>query len=152
MKIGFTGTRNGMTDAQRSKFQELVLLGLSDTPTEFRHGSCKGCDVQAARYLRSIFNEWHERFGSIATIRIVALPGPDGDPCQEISGVDDETLPGKTHFARNRDIVNASDLVIGCPPSDGWMNTGGTFYTLDYAIKKGKPTWVIWPDGRVEKR
>jgi hypothetical protein len=152
MRIGFTGTRRGMTDAQRSSFQKHLLLGLPRTPTELRHGSCEGADVQAARFARSVFDEWRKRFGSTSMIRIIALPGPDDDPHREVSGVDDEVLPGKTHFARNRDIVNASDLVIGCPGEATWQKRGGTFFTMDYAIKKGKPLVIIWPDGTVEWR
>jgi hypothetical protein len=83
---------------------------------------------------------------------IFSHPGPSGDPHIEDSGVDDEVLPGKTHFARNRNIVNASDLIVGCPGVNTWQHFGGTFYTINYAIRQKKSVRIIWPDGRVEER
>jgi len=137
MNLGFTGTRNGMTDAQKMAFEELVVRL---TPWTFRHGSCRGADVEAARI---VDNALHD-------VAIVAHPGPDGDPNRASSGVDTETLPGKTHFARNRDIVNLTDALAACPPCRPLPERGGTSYTVGYARKKGKPVYIIWPDGTVE--
>jgi hypothetical protein len=141
MKIGFTGTRYGLTDAQRGSLGTTLCLDVGKTD-EFHHGSCKGADVEAAQVARQI-----------SACKIIAHPGPDSDlQWQTESGVDDETLPGKNHFARNRDIVNACDLLIGCPGIDRLLPTGGTSYTINYAIKHGKPVKIVWPDGRVEDR
>ena len=144
MKIGFTGTRLGMTDAQHKKLAYQLMYVVGNAPHEFRHGGCQGADVQAARTIRNCYD--------LGMVRIVCHPGPEGDSFQESSGVDDEELPGKTHFARNRDIVDASDLVVGCPGVATWNERGGTFYTMKYAIKKGKPLVIVWPNGEVEKR
>lgn len=46
MRIGVTGTRNGMTLAQHDTLAD-VLRGLSIA--EFHHGGCRGVDVEAAR-------------------------------------------------------------------------------------------------------
>lgn len=139
MKVGFTGTRNGMTSKQREAFASIKE---SARWIEFHHGGCQGADVQAARIVDSFVDD----------AKIVCHPGPDDDPCRTDSGVDDEVLAGKTHFARNRDIVNGCDVLIGCPGVATWQQRGGTFFTMDYAIKHGKPVKVIWPDGRVEDR
>lgn len=55
-------------------------------------------------------------------------------------------LPEKTHFARNRDIVNASDMLIATPLDD--VKRGGTWYTIDYADGLGKLIHII---GRGER-
>jgi hypothetical protein len=132
--IGVTATRHGLTDPQLNRIGEIAV---ALKPKTLRHGSCRGGDVEIARLLRKL----------IPAIMIIAHPGPDGDPFREDSGVDDEVLPGKTHFARNRDIVNLSDTVLGAPLQIEWQPRGGTWYTLDFARKTGKPTWIVWPDG-----
>jgi hypothetical protein len=134
--VGFTGTRRGMTDVQMCMFEGM----LTRTPAEFHHGSCRGADVEAARIVRRTF---------LYPVRIVCHPGPDGDPCQEDSGVDSERLAPKTHFARNRDIVNACDKLIACPGEMQEQARGGTWYTINYARKVGKPVTIIWPNGGI---
>lgn len=131
--VGFTGTRHGMTDVQAT-----VLEGFLRPMAEFHHGSCKGADVEAARIVRRTFAH---------PVRIIAHPGPDDDQCRDESGVDDETLPGLTHFARNRDIVDQCDELIACPREPTEQPKGGTWYTIRYARKRGVKVTVIWPDG-----
>ena len=48
MKIGFTGTRNGMTFGQHSTFYDVMLV--MPTIEEFHHGDCKGADENAHNY------------------------------------------------------------------------------------------------------
>lgn len=141
MKVGFTRTRAGLQAAQRAALGTFLLMDLSERVTEFVHGSCQGADVQAARLARHIFD---------AGCRIVARPGPDGDPCRDESGVDDETMPGKNHFARNRDIVLATELLVACPPCKPMPPSGGTLYTVKFARKQKRPLVIIWPDGSID--
>lgn len=136
MIIGFSGTRHGMNDVQRALFE-----GLIKEPTEFHHGSCRGSDIQAARIVRSLFRNH---------IPIICHPGPDGDGNREDSGVDDEKRPPRSHLARNRDIVNACDLLIACPFENEEQARGGTWYTINFAKKTGKKVTIIFPDGGVE--
>ena len=125
MKVGFTGTRYGMSERQKEAFR----IGLeSVTLYEFHHGSCQGADVEAARIVREVKPD----------CLIVAHPGPDGDPHRELSGVDDVTTAPKTHFARNRDIVNQTDMLAATPLQDEPQSRGGTWYTIGYAQKSGK--------------
>lgn len=142
MKVGFTGTRQGMNVSQLEvAFGTIMLFDLQ--ATEFHHGSCKGADVQAAREARKVCG---------SGLRIIAHPGPEKDDCREHSGVDNEMRPNKNHFARNRDIVNETDLLIASPQDWRDMPRGGTWFTVNYAAKVGKPCWIIWPDGAVERR
>jgi len=136
-KIGITGTRHGMTE-----LQEVMLEGLLRPMSSFHHGSCQGVDVQAAQIVGRLFNY---------KPRIVCHPGPDGDPCQQDSGVDDERREPKTHFARNRDIVDETDELYACPREMEEQKHGGTWYTIRYARKKGKPVTIIFPDGSLGK-
>jgi hypothetical protein len=62
----------------------------------------------------------------------------------------DEERVRKSHFARNRCIVDECDELIVVPIQATWQSRGGTWYTHDYAVKRHKPITIIWPDGRVE--
>lgn len=146
MDIAVTGTRYGMTDAQRGALGAVLTFDIPNNAPFFlfRHGSCKGVDVETARLVRYIHGPG---------VKIIAHPGPDSlDEWVEDSGVDDEVLPGKTHFARNRDIVRLVDLLIGFPGIDRLTPFEGTFYAISFAVKEGKPVKIIWPNGTVEDR
>lgn len=146
MNLGITGTRNGMTDQQQQAFIALLrdleakCTDSEESLSEFLHGSCQGADVEAARIARDV----------IPYLHIVARPGLSSYPCRTFSGVDNCAWPEKPHFARNRDIVDYVNELIVFPPTRPMPDRGGTRYTHDYAVKRGKPVWVIWPDGTVE--
>lgn len=134
MNIGITGTRDGMTAEQERAFRSLIAVG---PVGRFHHGSCQGVDVEAARIVRELYPGcW-----------IVAHLGPDGDPCRSISGVDNETRAPKTHFCRNRAIVDETERLIAVPKQPQEMRYGGTWYTVSYARKARKPHVIVWPDG-----
>jgi nucleoside 2-deoxyribosyltransferase len=54
------------------------------------------------------------------------------------------------YLARDRAIVDNTDLLIGCPRGYDLRSHGGTAYTVRYALSKGKPVVIIWADGSVE--
>lgn len=130
MKIGFTGTRRGMTEKQSEAFLALVE---SLNAVEFHHGDCVGADDEAARLIP---------FG----VRIVCHPPLDVSH-RAFNGVFHEMREPNTHFARNRNIVDSTDVLIAAPAEMEHQERGGTWYTHDYAIKKLKPVYVVWPDG-----
>ncbi len=137
MKVCVTGTRFGMKKPQLESFRrELLRLA----PTVFRHGSCSGADDEAAQFADTLTSP---------RPYIVSHPGPDGEWKAKFSN-NDEVLPEKNHFARNRDMVDLSDVVIACPLHMTWDGRGGTEYTYRYALKKGKRVIVILPDGEVQ--
>lgn len=137
--ISFTGTGRGMTELQECMFEGLVRFPLAEQGI-FRHGSCRGSDVMAARLVRKMYG---------TRIKIIAHPGPEGDVSEEISGVDDETMPRKRHFERNRAMVDLCDELIATPFEESRQATGGVWYTISYAIKKNKEVCIISPSGKL---
>jgi len=133
MKIGFTGTRNGMTDKQKSAFQALIAMF---KPIEFHHGDCIGADAEA--------HDMAEKHCAV----IIHPPIDEALRARKAARV---YCPQKTHFARNRDIVNDTELLIATPMQAEHQTHGGTWYTIDYARKKGKPVTVINPDGSLSE-
>lgn len=139
MKIGFTGTRNGCTPDQ---FETLVnLLHAARIDSHFHHGDCIGADAEAARAA------WEDGY------YVVCHP-PLDDSCQAHTTHNHEWRTNKTHFARNREIVNATEMLIACPQYMEPITKetkGGTAYTVNYARKQGKPVTIIRPDGSTEE-
>lgn len=148
MNIGFTGTRIGMTSHQCGEFYN-VLSNLEDFVASFHHGDCIGADDAAA----NIFDDWRNEPGEGGEMRVVCHP-PVDDTHRAFNPHADETREPKTHFARNRDIVDETELLIACPQYMDPITKdtqGGTAYTVNYARKRGKPVWIVRPDGSVER-
>lgn len=133
-KIGFTGTRFGMKAAQLDAYRRRFIALDGAHSLEFHHGDCIGADAEA-----------HDiAIGRGTTIVIHPPIKTKHRAWKEQAGV---LLPPQSHFARNRAIVDACDLLIATPKDPVWQPRGGTWYTIDYACKQKKPLWVIWPDG-----
>jgi hypothetical protein len=132
--LGFTGTREGMTPPQREAFRRTVSAFFV---TEFHHGDCIGSDAEAHADVRLCW----------PSAPIVIHPPVDVAHRAYCTG--DVLLEPRTHFARNRAIVCAADVVVGASLTPMRTERGGTWYTLDYAFKLGKLVQVHWPDGSV---
>jgi len=139
ISIGFTGTREGFTGPQVKSFKDLLADLVSLHPAaDFHHGDCEGADAEAHDIVRALCPAW-----------IIHIhPGPEGDR-HRAGRAGDKLYAPKGHFARNRDIVNASSLVIGVSKTPHRLELGGTWYTLDFAKKSKVQTKVIWPAGDV---
>ncbi len=136
MRIGFTGSRDGMTEQQKEAF--LDLLGKLGA-TELHHGDCVGSDDQAATLAHDFM-----RFPAIF------CHPPVDEKLRAWNRFALDTLPAKTHFARNRDIVDDTDVLIATPNCEPLALYGGTKYTVEYARKRKKAVYVIWPSGMVD--
>lgn len=139
MKIGFTGTRQGTTPDQLATVR--FLIGIIDFD-EFHHGAAKGADAEVAKIMR------------VTNCHMTAWPGHNQDgnsPDQDNESVDisDSVELPLPYFSRNRRIVDATDLLIACPPCWPLPTSGGTLYTINYARKVGKPVLIVDPAGDV---
>jgi hypothetical protein len=129
MKIGVTGTREGANDSQLKKVAEyLMSLGPGH---ELHHGDCRGVDIEIAAIARHL--GWH----------IVCHP-PRSKETQGFFGGDEIREP-KGYLQRDRQIVDETELLMVVPLQDEWQPKGGTWYTHDYAVKKGKPVKIFYP-------
>ena len=136
MKIGVTGTRNGMNNIQSDCVNE-YLAGLAAVyQLELHHGDCVGVDAEAAE------------IANCRNIKIVCHP-PEKDDLRAFYPFFRELREPKSHFARNRAIVDECDILIVVPMDNEPQKLGGTWYTHDYAKKKNKPIVIFYPDGRI---
>lgn len=130
MKIGVTGTREGATDAQLTDviyFMESLGAG-----HELHHGDCTGVDVQVAQAAKEL--GW----------RIVCHPPVLSESQGHFGG--DEIREPKGYLERDRNIVDETELLIVVPLQDTWQPKSGTWYTHDYAIRKGKTVEIFYPN------
>ena len=128
MKVGVTGTREGATEYQLNELRG-VLTELKGT--EFHHGDCKGVDEQAAAIAREL------------GYKIVCHPPKSNELRAYFPS--DETREPLTYLARDRKIVDETDVLIVVPLQQEWQPKGGTWYTHDYAVKTNRPLTIIFP-------
>lgn len=135
MIIGFTGTREGMTPAQKKAVEEL-LAGVR--PREFHHGDCIGADEEAHGVAARLAIPVHGHPPDKDTHRAYCACVVMHDP--------------KPYQARNMDIVRACDTLVATPQGFTEELRSGTWSTVRKALGAGKPVLIIWPDGNQERR
>lgn len=132
MEIGFTGTQAVVTDPQLESLME-IIDGLDFERAH--HGDCIGAD-----------NIFHIVLRTIAAHVIIEGHPPSKKDKRAFCKFDEENQPHE-YLIRNRHIVRASDLMIACPKGPERKRGSGTWATIRFARKQGKPMVIIWPDG-----
>ncbi len=134
MKIGFTGSQLGMTERQRREFEDYLQQSLQIATAKFyqnhfHHGDCIGADYQA---------HW------IVCGKMVIHVHPPVDKKKAAGLSGHYRWPAKEYLLRNRDIVDACDLLIAAPSGPEKLRSG-TWSTVRYARKVGKPVHILLP-------
>ena len=133
LKIGFTGTRHGMTMRQEKELEKLVK---AKDFREFHHGMCIGSDEQAHAIV----------FDKAPQANIIGHP-PKADSSKATMDCNKVVAADSWH-RRNKDIVDSSDYLIATPDAKERAGSG-TWKTVRYARKKGKRIYIIHKNGRV---
>lgn len=136
MKVGFTGTKEDMTQAQEKQFKYILTqVGL----TEFHHGDCVGADLHAHNIVRYCFKN-----------AVIHSHPPVATSRRAYATADIEHEP-KDYLERNRDIVDETTLLIATPLTSNEILRSGTWSTIRYAVKRSKNLWIIDPEGYCRK-
>ena len=131
--IGFTGTRQGMTAEQKSALRNLLDGGAG----EFHHGDCIGADSEA----HDIADECG--YGII-------LHPPTNSSERAWREVPRHMMrPERPYLDHNKDIVRETASLIAAPAEPEEQLRSGTWSTVRFARKLGKPVFLILPDGTV---
>ena len=133
MIYGFTGTSQGMTKVQRASFRALVQKLNVEV---FHHGDCVGADAQA-----------HNTVRKRTKARVIIHP-PKNEKARAFCKGASLTYPADDYLARNRKIVDRCQHLIATPAGDEVLRSG-TWSTVRYAKKIGRPVTIINPDGEV---
>ena len=139
MKIGFTGTRKGMTRAQRSGVSYWLWLRSYNIHCVVHHGDCVGADAE--------FHYMATKLGNAVIKHPASNVGNQRANC--LGGIE---LEAKPPLERNHDIVDAVDIMIAAPGEDHEVLRSGTWATIRYARKQGKIIYVVYPDGKEGSR
>lgn len=132
-KVGFTGTRNKISREQYLALAEF-LDGLGEF--ELHHGDCVGADAEA-----------HE-ISTQLPCQIIIHP-PIKKELRAFCSDAFQIRETQNYFARNRQIVLETELLVACPRLMNEEREGGTWYTINYARKLGRKIYIIWPDGSI---
>lgn len=133
MSLGFTGTRHGMTPAQRE-----CLAHWLPRYAGFHHGDCFGADEQA--------HQLAHRLG----VPIVVHP-PLTDRLRAFCRPAAVVHERKPYKERNHAIVDATSELLAAPDGPERLQSG-TWATVRYARRRGKPVAIVYPDGSLELR
>ena len=153
IKVGFTGTKNGMDADQKAELVVLFtrLVGEYDE-IDFHHGDCVGADAQAARLVDLVRRNLIREFGPNPScrVKIVCHPGyppnhPEVDKYRAFTTCNDEIREPKPFIARDHDIVDETDEMIATPVSEVEERASGTWTTVRYARKREKKVTVLNP-------
>jgi hypothetical protein len=129
MKVGFTGSRHGMSLIQQDVLMvQLHQLGV----TELHHGDCRGSDEQA------------DSIAKLLGIMRVAHP-PTGSGLRAYCTAE-VILAVAPFLQRNHDIVQDTQLLIAAPDRGEFLRSG-TWATVRYARRLSLPIMIILPDG-----
>jgi len=136
MIVTFTGTRAGMTGEQDATVRILITEGLAPVERGI-HGDCLGAD---------------------ATFHMICMQlgvPVEKHPCN----MDSQRAyteggyilrPPRPPLERNRTMVDRGDVLVATPKGFAEEPRGGTWATIRYAVKMGKPFYIVWPDGDME--
>lgn len=165
MILGFTGTRQGLTSAQRAALPSV----LATLPERVLHGGAVGADTQFDAWLCDLeirsarpLTEDERDARWTPRILIISIPrchvevypiGPkrwdywDHLQCERrfIHYFNSDPL------ARNREIVARCDHLLACPAEPDEQIRSGTWATVRYARAAVKPITLLLPDGTVRE-
>lgn len=149
MKIGFSGSREGMTPAQEDAFRKWLREYTRAHPNynslgvgcEFHHGACVGSDETAVEIAHMEFvAEYHAHPSHLlATTSQIAM---------SLSGVRHEP---KLTLGRNIDIATVCEVLAATPDGPERMRSG-TWHTIRATLRLKKPVVIFSNEGQVEKR
>jgi len=135
MNIGFTGTRKGMTKYQKDKFRFILKKLKTGHHGTFHHGDCVGADDDANSIVKK------------KTLLRVLIHPPISNKYRAFCSNPSFNYPKKPYLVRNKHIVNRCDILVACPEGKETLRSG-TWSTIRYAFKTGKPTIIIPPNER----
>lgn len=135
-QVGVTASRHGLTTMQIIALR-IALLDLKQRrdAEALHHGDCVGGDETAAQEAR--------RLG----LRVVAHP-PVVARLRAHFPSDEERAP-LGYLQRDRNIVDEADVLLGFPATDVPVAHSGTWFTIGYAVAKGRPRLVVGRSGRI---
>ena len=143
LRLGFTGTRAGLTDPQARTLAWLLTEALCGATTlELHHGDCQGADRWAACLFDLPGNRIVSHPCTLKAQRAFHVP----------THAAHRTLDPLPPLERNAIIAASTDVLVACPKeADGVEELrSGTWATLRDARALERPVLIVRPSGVVE--
>lgn len=135
IKIGFTGSREGLNENQKTKIIEL-LNQYTEHVIYVYHGDCVGADTD--------FHKLCTDFRKNKNIELVITIMPPDKAVMREFNKGDIIMPPKPYLERNTDIVINADIMIGCPlDKNNEVLRSGTWSTIRKAKKMNKTVLIF---------
>lgn len=131
--LGFTGTREGMSDRQMYEIHLMLQDLWQRGAREFHHGDCVGSDAQAHVIAESF--GYHVHIHPPEDDRFQAF-------CKPTSGTVYAPAP---YLVRDQAIVDACDILIATPQQEQEIHRSGTWATIRMGLASHREVWVIRP-------
>lgn len=131
-RLGFTGTQEGMTQAQQETVAAIILVY---KPVVAQHGDCVGADEEFHNLARS------------QGVTVDIFPPKDAKKrafCKFARKVHEP----ENYLVRNNLIVINSDFIIAAPKEYHEVLRSGTWSTIRRTQELRKPLTIVWPDGK----
>ncbi|TWU06515.1 hypothetical protein [Stieleria varia] len=132
MKIGFTGSRNGMTEQQRTRFRQLLNQTCA---SEAHHGDCVGADA-----------DFHAICVELG-VAVVVHP-PSNSKSRAICSPVSERRPPLPYLQRNQTIVRSTVALIAAVSGPERVRSG-TWATIRFARTLRRPIFLVDAAGHV---
>lgn len=131
--LGFTGTQDGMTRWQsQAVFDEMMSMNLASA----HHGCCVGADEEFDAML------------AYADKSVTVYGHPPLNQTKMALCQCDIFLEPRDYLDRNRDIVDVTNFLIAAPKGPEETRSG-TWSTVRYARRKGRPITIVMPDATI---
>lgn len=124
--VGFTGTREGMTEFQKRALRKAMESATVDgIENVLHHGDCIGADAEAHDIAVDL--GWD-----------ITIHPPTDQRYRAFKDDGAIILPQKDYVSRDHDIVEASRFIFAAPKKDQEELRSGTWLTVRYARKTKK--------------
>ena len=131
--IGFTGTQLGLTTDQHVEMRQHFKQFRNANAGWMHNGDCEGADKEAGELWQAMCGGIHLHPPTVRYKRAWLKA--------------ERTEKPRPYLDRNKDIVDASTVLIATPDSPVERIRSGTWSTVRYARKLGRPILIIYPDG-----
>ena len=128
MYIGFTGTRQGMTESQKIALRDLLA---SHPGAVLHHGDAVGADAEA-----------HDIAVALGCTVVIHPPTIERQRAFKTAA---EIRPPKPYLVRNKHIVRETALLIAAPAEPVEQLRSGTWSTVRYARRLGRQVRLLTP-------
>lgn len=142
MNIGFTGTQTGLTTQQSNSLLLVISTLFESGYTRAIHGDCIGADAS--------FHAACQAHGGFVILIFPGIAADGTSPKRAYCEGAYYLYERKPYLERNRDIVDAADVLIVCPKEREEQIRSGTWSTYRTAQKLGKSCVIIYPDGEIK--